>query len=96
MMALAAIAFLSGVPCAFVLRLLAFGLAVLAAVGLAAALAALGFGFGTGPGMAALTVAVAMQIGYVAGIALRTVIAPFSANRANERGAEAAAGFSRL
>jgi hypothetical protein len=95
MMAMAGIAFLIGIACAFALRLLAFSLAAITVTVLAAALAALGFGFGMGPGMAALTAAVAMQLGYAAGIALRMVIAPFSASRANERGAAAVTGFGR-
>jgi hypothetical protein len=95
MMALAGIAFLIGTACAFTLRVLAFSVVAIIVMGLAAVLAMSGFDVGMGAGMAALTAVVATQFGYVAGIALRAVIAPFFAGRANERGAAAVTGFSR-
>jgi glucan phosphoethanolaminetransferase (alkaline phosphatase superfamily) len=95
MMAMAVVTFLFGIACAFALRLLAFSMAAIAVTALAATLAALGFGFGMSAGMAALTAGVATQLGYAAGIALRTVIAPFPVSRANERGGAPITDFGR-
>jgi hypothetical protein len=91
MTTLAGVAFIAGLGAAFRLKLTAFAILALAVVIAAALLSAAGFAFGLGIGWAMLIAGASIQLGYVAGIALRIVIGPFPASRANKRGAAGAA-----
>jgi hypothetical protein len=77
MIVLAFIAFVIGVACAFTANLLIFAV-VAFALTVVSALLSLQFDLDAGASLAALIGAVAVQVGYAAGVLIRSVIFPFS------------------
>jgi hypothetical protein len=85
MIVLALIAFVIGVACAFKANLLIFGI-VAFALTVVFSFVASQFDFGVGASLAALMTAIVVQVGYAAGVWIRSVIVPFSDVRGDRRG----------
>ena len=85
MIVLALIAFVIGVACAFKANLLIFGV-VAFALTVVSSLVASQFDFDVGASSAALMTAIIVQVGYAAGIWIRSVIVPFSDGRGDRPG----------
>ncbi len=82
MIVLAVIAFVIGVACAFKANVLIFGV-VAFALTVGSWLVASQFDFDVGASLVALMTAIVVQVGYAAGVLIRSVIFPFSEAAAN-------------